>query len=389
MAKMGSAEVVGQYGLALAIITPLLTFTNLQLRALQATDARHEFEFGHYLALRLATCAVAIVSIACIVLFERYAAAVAFIVCAVGLGRCCDALSDVFYGLLQQHERMDRISISLILHGVLQLAAFTVVMFFSQNALAGLTSMAVVSLAVLILWDIPVSRLLAQWSTRYTPSMRPTWDTKILRRIAWLGLPLAVTTTLNSLTGSVPRYFVAYELGDGDLGIFVALFYITIAGSMVIGALSDPSSPRLARLYAAGDSAGFRRLMVRLLAVALAIALCAFAMAYMAGGVILRILYNAQYAKHTETFLWLMAAAAPLYLANVLGVGVTAMRWFRAQVPLPVLNLIATAGFALVLIPRNGLPGAGQVIFAASVLSMLATGALFVFCYQRGQRRLA
>src|SRR5688500_18644573 len=43
LAKMGSTEMVGQFALALAILTPILGFTNLQLRSVQATDARRDF----------------------------------------------------------------------------------------------------------------------------------------------------------------------------------------------------------------------------------------------------------------------------------------------------------------------------------------------------------
>src|SRR3954469_7592651 len=59
LAKLGSPERVGQFALGLAVTAPILMFSNLQLRAIQATDARREYRFGHYLALRLATTALA------------------------------------------------------------------------------------------------------------------------------------------------------------------------------------------------------------------------------------------------------------------------------------------------------------------------------------------
>ena len=52
LAKLGSAAVVGQYALALAIAAPVFMFTNLQLRGVQATDARQEFGFPDYFTLR-------------------------------------------------------------------------------------------------------------------------------------------------------------------------------------------------------------------------------------------------------------------------------------------------------------------------------------------------
>ena len=52
LAKLGTPEMVGQFTLGLAITTPLIMFTNLQLRAVQATDASRQYKFGDYFALR-------------------------------------------------------------------------------------------------------------------------------------------------------------------------------------------------------------------------------------------------------------------------------------------------------------------------------------------------
>src|SRR5207244_580531 len=59
IAKLGSSEAVGAFALAFAVTAPVVMLSSLQLRVVQATDARGQFEFGHYLALRLVTIAVA------------------------------------------------------------------------------------------------------------------------------------------------------------------------------------------------------------------------------------------------------------------------------------------------------------------------------------------
>src|SRR5258708_16305112 len=53
MAKNETQEAVGQFMLALAVTSPVILFANLQLGAIQATDACRQDRFGHYLALRL------------------------------------------------------------------------------------------------------------------------------------------------------------------------------------------------------------------------------------------------------------------------------------------------------------------------------------------------
>ncbi len=51
LAKLGSALMVGQFSLGLAIVTPVFMLSNLDLRAVQATDARRQFRFSAISAL--------------------------------------------------------------------------------------------------------------------------------------------------------------------------------------------------------------------------------------------------------------------------------------------------------------------------------------------------
>ncbi|MBW7881850.1 MAG: oligosaccharide flippase family protein [Caldilineaceae bacterium] len=388
MAKISTPEMVGQYALALAIVTPIVTFSSLQLRTLQSTDAVRAFLFDHYLAVRLAMTMVALLVVALVVGLNGYKLQMILIVLAVTATKSMDFLSDVFYGLLQQRERMDRISISLILHGLPQLMVFGVVLWATQSVVGAVTGMAVVGAMVLLFYDIPQARILLTGRDPAYPtsvraassSMRPQWHLPTLRKIVWLGLPLALVTTFNSLSGNVPRYYIAASLGDRELGIFAAMFYLTIAGTTVMGAIAHPASPRLARYFAAGDHAAYGSLLFKLVAVVVATGATGFIIALLAGRPLLTILYRAEYAQHISTFLWLMAAGIPMYISGVLGVGVNATRRFHVQVPLSLMNLLITTGLAAVLIPRFGLDGAGQVIFATAGMSTLATFLVLTWC---------
>src|SRR5262245_54066435 len=52
LAKLGTPEMVGKFTFALSLTAPVILLANLNLRRLQATDARHEYEFGEYLGLQ-------------------------------------------------------------------------------------------------------------------------------------------------------------------------------------------------------------------------------------------------------------------------------------------------------------------------------------------------
>ena len=57
LAKLCSTQMVGQFALGLAITAPVFMFAGLNLRTVQVTDARRDFQFGDYLGLRLLSIA--------------------------------------------------------------------------------------------------------------------------------------------------------------------------------------------------------------------------------------------------------------------------------------------------------------------------------------------
>ena len=58
LANLASPATVGRYALGLAIVTPILLFTKLQLRWVLATDVRRDYSFSDYLGTRLLSTAV-------------------------------------------------------------------------------------------------------------------------------------------------------------------------------------------------------------------------------------------------------------------------------------------------------------------------------------------
>ena len=84
LAKLTSPEMVGRFALGLAVTAPIIMLSNLQLRSVQATDARGEYQFGHYLGLRLVTTMLALMTIAAVAFWSKYPLQVGLVILVVG-----------------------------------------------------------------------------------------------------------------------------------------------------------------------------------------------------------------------------------------------------------------------------------------------------------------
>jgi O-antigen/teichoic acid export membrane protein len=370
LAKLGSPERVGQFALGLAVTAPTTMFSNLHLRALQATDARREYRFGHYLALRLATTALALLVIAGMA--YGYRLEMALVILAIGLSKAFESLSDVVYGLLQAHERMDWIALSMMIKGPLSLVALGTTICLTKSIVWGALALAGSWGLLLIAYDIPNgTRLLDQGEP-----FLPRWDVPALARLAWLALPLGIVMMMISLNANIPRYFIEHYRGERELGIFAAVACLMVAGNTVVSALGQSASPRLARYYAEGDRRAFCRLLLQLAGLGAGIGAVGLFLALIAGREILNILYKPEYADHADLFAWLMVAAMVSNVASLLGYGMTAARYFRSQLPLSGFCGAVLALACLGLVPRFGLIGAAWASLGAVIFQLVGSVAI-------------
>ena len=144
---------------------------------MQATDARGDFQFGDYLGLRLLSIAAALAFVFAIEIVSGHDAHLLFVVVITGVVKSLDLIGDIIFGLLQQHERMDRIAVSQMIRGVLQLLAVAAAAYTTRNVLWAVTGQAAVSLIVLLTYDLrnAVRILEYAWPTR-NPARYPGWS---------------------------------------------------------------------------------------------------------------------------------------------------------------------------------------------------------------------
>ncbi len=393
LAKTESKEMVGRLGLALAVTAPIVMFTRLQLRSIQATDARSEYRFSDYLSLRTASTVASLAIIAVVGLlgarFAHYSWDDVMAILAMGLARASEGFSEVIYGLLQKWERLDLQARSLMIKGPASVIALAVMLHFTHNLAWGALGIAFVWTLLMLLYDVRNARRVMRFQNiEEDLSLRSLRSGRlpVVRQLTWLALPLGFVALLDSLNTNVPRLVIQGHMGNAELGLFTAMSTIGIAGNMVVAALATSASPRLSRDYV-GDLPRFRRLVWRLAQFGVVLGGSAVLLAAVLGRPLLTVLYRPEYAEHLDVFIWLLAAAGLGYVARFLVYSMTAARFLRAQAPLYALSLGVLAALSFGLVPTHGLMGAAWAALGGS--SVLLLGAIAVNVFAIRSRRSA
>lgn len=366
LAKLGNASLVGQFTLGLAVSAPVFMFTNLQLRAVQATDMSAETGFANYFTLRLLATLLGLMVIATLLPFAGASSAVRFVVLLVAVSKCVECMSDLTAGLLQREEQLKRVAISLMIRGVGSVLVFSLTFAYFRILALSVAAMSGVWLAVVLFYDVPNARTLIGHHGAFF-----RFDWHALWRLTMLGLPLGWVATLASLGVNIPRYLLQHYLGLADQGIYASLGYLVVAVNLIVAALSVSVTTRLARLFAAGDHRRFVDLLTKLSVLGLLIAAVGAPLTFLVGRPLLTLLYRREYADHVGLLALFVGIAGLGTIGSFLFCGVTAARSFHAQVPVYfAAMLVGVAGTAL-LVPRWGMIGAGVGLLLSTMILVL------------------
>lgn len=388
LAKLGNPEMVGQFTLGIAVTAPVIMFTNLQLRVVQTTDAKHQYAFGDYLGLRLLSTTLALVIITGISFLGGYRWETSLVIFLIGLAKALESISDVFHGLLQQHEQMDRVALSMFIRGLLSLILLSLAVYITGSVVWGSIGLVIAWALVLICYDLNSGASILNLSLDQLQNRQfivfkslvlpqPHWHLETLRNLAWLAMPLGFMMMLFSLNTNIPRYLIEKYLGSQELGIFAAIAYLMMVGHQVVIALGESASPRLAKYYCAQDSKAFRQLIFKLIGIGAFLGCVGVVLATVAGKEILTILYSPEYALQSDLFVLLMVAATISYVSILLGYGMTAARYFRIQIPLVASSAIISVMVCFWLLPIMRLRGAAiALIVSASLQVVMSLGVI-------------
>lgn len=383
IAKIMNPEAVGQFSLGLAITAPVILLTGLQLRALLSTDVREQYIFHEYFTLRITTLVVALCIIIGIVFFSRYSHATSLIILSVGIAKCVESISDILYGLFQKHEKMDMISQSMIIKGILSLVSFVIVLYISKNLIWGISAIILSWITILIAFDLK-NALHLKCSNgdckNYVLSALRNFKVINHKKIAALtkvALPMGIVMMIGSLNSNVPRYFLERYAGEASVGYFSAISYLMVAGTMIINAIGQTASPRLAK-YAVQSLDLYKKLIVKLVGLSCIVGVFCIIVAVFFGREILTIFYRSDYANYNDVLIWMSISTVISWITALLGVGLTSARNFKVQMYISLFSVGVLILLSAIFIPSNGIIGTAWAFFISTSVTTTVWVIVFI-----------
>jgi O-antigen/teichoic acid export membrane protein len=376
---------VGEYGLALALTTPMFLLMNMGFRTAQAVDVNEAFSFADYGGTRiiLTGMATAISILLATVFAKEYSTFV--IVVVMALAKAFESISSLAFGAYQQAGRMDMVASSFAARSAITLVSFVALLLLGADTATALLAQLVTWAVFALLFDYPrASRLVTGRMVFPRWSIRDSW--RLLRHSAPLGGGLLA----NALQMTVTRLLVERFVGLEALGLFTSVAYFQQAGVSASNSVSNAIVNRLARLSRADKRSKLRRILLSLLLMFMLAGAAGIALCYYFGELILRILFGFDEAHQSATQLLLViSVVVSLRMISTLPQSLMfAEQRFKEFLGYQLFSLALTVVLGYFLIPRYGILGAGYVLLIAALLRLMILEVFVVIFPRRNQQNL-
>jgi O-antigen/teichoic acid export membrane protein len=370
MAKIGNIQMVGEYTLALGITAPLFLLLNLNLRSMQATDQKDEFDSKYYFLLRIITSSITILITIFIITLFNYKISLSIIIFLVAFIKLIESQSDVVYGYFQKIEYMKLISLSKVIRGILNLLVVSILLLTTNSLILSLLGMLLMDLLLFFRFDLinlyknNVPRL------KLYDLFTVIKDKRKLKLIFLTGIPLGISNFLDSLTINSQRYIIESTLSIKELGYYSSITFIMMSGQTIIGALANAALPRLTR-YFAEDIKKYIKLINLLILIGLIIGMSLILTSLLFGDSILSFIYTKEFATYTNIFILIMIAGSVWYITGFLNAALLATRKFNYQLYVYLSSFIATFVSTILLTKDLGIIGAAYGLLIGMAVRFL------------------
>ncbi len=353
LAKMTTPDIVGQFAFGLAITAPIIMFGNMRLRLIQSSDDSDQYQFQDYFTLRLITTGIAMMCFVVISISGNFSNEIVKVILIIGIAKAIESFSDIILGYFQKNELLKYVGISLITKGIVSVLFVLLLTYIYENAAAAAAGLVIAWGLVFVIFDLKKTLHIGDSSSTFK-----IWSSNRTSELFIHAIPLGFAALLGSLSLNIPKYFIEHLKGEGLLGIYAAIGYLSVAVMLIAASIGTPTLKRISSSFSNKDIKEFNSLYLFLVIVALSVGLLTIVISITVGPELLNVLYGPAYSKYADLLTLFFIATIFNMIALYQWYIFTAIKAYREQVAIYLVSIIIIVIICSTLIPMLGLYGA-------------------------------
>ena len=370
---------VGDSGLFSFAMSLSVVFWAISLwggRTYQVSDVKKEFSSGDYIVVRfISSLIVAVFSISFCILSGYDLIKTELIMVLVSF-KILESIADSMYGVLQIHNRLYIVGISLTMKSVFGFMLFTLVDILTKNIIYGALSIFLVNIAVVIFYDIPWMKYVESVGLTKKNIMQAG---KIMKKTA----EVFVVVFLTMFSLNIPRYFLDKYHYD-QIGYFGIMAMPITLLTLFISFVLQPNVVNLSELLKKKKIKEFTKIVSKIDFITFTLGILFIVSSYLIGIWVLNIVFGIDINNfRIDLTIMVIGAVANAFVSIYVNLLIILRRFKGQFYTLLVTNILAVI-LSIYLIDRLAMLGSVLVFMTISFLQAI----ILLFIYKRSLKNV-
>ena len=370
---------VGDSGLFSFAMSLSVVFWAISLwggRTYQVSDVKKEFSSGDYIVVRfISSLIVAVFSISFCILSGYDLIKTELIMVLVSF-KILESIADSIYGVLQIHNRLYIVGISLTMKSVFGFMLFTLVDILTKNIIYGALSIFIVNIAVVIFYDIPLMKHVESVGLTKKNIMQAG---KIMKKTA----EVFVVVFLTMFSLNIPRYFLDKYHYD-QIGYFGIMAMPITLLTLFISFVLQPNVVNLSELLKKKKIKEFTKIVSKIDFITFTLGILFVVSSYLIGVWALNTVFGIDINNfRIDLTIMVIGAVANAFVSIYVNLLIILRRFKGQFYTLLVTNILAVI-LSIYLIDRLAMLGSVLVFMTISFLQAI----ILLFIYKRSLKNV-
>ena len=370
---------VGDSGLFSFAMSLSVVFWAISLwggRTYQVSDVKKEFSNGDYIVVRfISSLIVAVFSISFCILSGYDLIKTELIMVLVSF-KILESIADSMYGVLQIHNRLYIVGISLTIKSVFGFIIFAIVDILTKNIVYGALSIFIVNIAVVIFYDIPWMKHVESVGLTKKNIMQAG---KIMKKTA----EVFVVVFLTMFSLNIPRYFLDKYHYD-QIGYFGIMAMPITLLTLFISFVLQPNVVNLSELLKKKKIKEFTKIVSKIDFITFTLGILFVVSSYLIGVWVLNTVFGIDINNfRIDLTIMVIGAVANAFVSIYVNLLIILRRFKGQFYTLLVTNILAVI-LSIYLIDRLAMLGSVLVFMIISFLQAI----ILLFIYKRSLKNV-
>ena len=370
---------VGDSGLFSFAMSLSVVFWAISLwggRTYQVSDVKKEFSSGDYIVVRfISSLIVAVFSISFCILSGYDLIKTELIMVLVSF-KILESIADSMYGVLQIHNKLYIVGISLTMKSVFGFMLFTLVDILTKNIIYGALSIFIVNIVVVIFYDIPWMKHVESVGLTKKNIMQAG---KIMKKTA----EVFVVVFLTMFSLNIPRYFLDKYHYD-QIGYFGIMAMPITLLTLFISFVLQPNVVNLSELLKEKKVKEFTKIVSKIDFITFTLGILFVVSSYLIGVWVLNTVFGIDINNfRIDLTIMVIGAVANAFVSIYVNLLIILRRFKGQFYTLLVTNILAVV-LSIYLIDKLAMLGSVLVFMTISFLQAI----ILLFIYKRSLKNV-